>query len=437
MQLTSRIARIPQVWLVAGGGWLGRGVQVVAQLAAIRILTESLGTESYGAFAVLGSLVAWFALSDLCIAFSLQNYISERRANKQEADDLIFTATILSAGATCSAALVTLLAGPWLADLLLGRFETLSGTQRTMAFYAVAFPGIGAALGGMTYKIWLAKHRGYLSNILPAIGTLIGTSAIWLAASIPTTDHLTMNILLYYVPLAVLPVGALALTAMHTRRHRFRFDMINPLLDRAWRFWLFGLLTAGVTQVDYIVMSQILLSNDIVVYNIASRIFQLVLFIYSALLFALWPVCSEAIVRGEWARIIKMLFRYISIGIIFVLLSGTVIVVINPWITSIIAPALKQGLPLLVVILMTIYMAMRVWTDTFSMMLQSMNDLKSLWIIVFVQAVFSVTCQVIGAKLFGLVGMIIGLIACYAFTAAWAIPMRCFSHARRGMALPQ
>ena len=45
---------VPRVWLVAGGGWIGRGLQVVAQLVAIRILTDGLGTEGYGAFAVLG-----------------------------------------------------------------------------------------------------------------------------------------------------------------------------------------------------------------------------------------------------------------------------------------------------------------------------------------------------------------------------------------------
>ena len=50
--------RIPKIWLVAGGGWIGRGLQVVSQLVAVRILTDSLGTHGYGMFAVLASLTA-------------------------------------------------------------------------------------------------------------------------------------------------------------------------------------------------------------------------------------------------------------------------------------------------------------------------------------------------------------------------------------------
>ena len=39
---TRRLPVVPQIWLVAGGGWIGRIVQVVAPLLVVRILTDQL-----------------------------------------------------------------------------------------------------------------------------------------------------------------------------------------------------------------------------------------------------------------------------------------------------------------------------------------------------------------------------------------------------------
>lgn len=426
--------RIPQVWLVAGGGWIGRGLQVAAQLAAVRILTDSLGTAGYGAFAVLGSLAGWFLLSDFSIGISLQNHISERRADAREAEDLVFTATLLSAAAAGVAALAMLLLGPWLSRLLLDAFGDLTEADRTLAFYAMAFPGIGTALGGVMYKIWFAEHRGYLSNLMPAAGTVLGTLAVWLVAHGDLQPRLAWSILLYYVPVAILPVAALGWVAFRTRHHRFRSDLVRPLLHRAGRFWLFGLLAAGVLQVDYIIMAQVLPPRDIVVYNVASKIFQLIFFVYNALLLALWPICSEAIARQEWQRIFAIVRRYIVLGISFGLACGAGVMLLNARIVGIIAPSLTAPLPLVIIGLLTFYTLVRIWTDTFAMILQSMNDLKVLWVTVPIQSFLSIFLQILGARWFGLPGMIVGLILCFVLTVAWVLPLRCLLHARHSAA---
>jgi len=42
--------------------------------------------------------------------------------------------------------------------------------------------------------------------------------------------------------------------------------------------------------------------------------------------------------------------------------------------------------------------------------------------------VLSGTLQTLGARWFGLPGMIIGLISCYLLTAAWTLPLRTYFH---------
>ena len=424
--------RIPSVWLVAGGGWIGRGVQVLAQLVAVRILIQSLGTQGYGVFAVLASLTGWLLLSDFSIGISMQNYISERRASASETDDIILTGALLSLASATFFALAALLLGSWLSAQLLGSFAFLSPTERTLAFYAVALPGIGTALGGVVYRIWFAQHRGYLSNLVPAGGTILGTAAIWVLQHGAGGAKIISSTAVYYAPLAILPMLALiAVVARTVRHHHVNRAMVKPLLARAFRFWISGLLAAAVLQVDYIIMAHVLTVHDIVIYSVATKLFALILFVYSALLLALWPVCSEAIVHHDWHRVIAIVRRYILFGICFAIVAGLGVAVTNHWIVRLLAPGLNMPLPLIVIGLLTLYTIIRVWTDTFAMVLQSMNDLTALLLVAPVQSVFSIVLQTLGARWFGLPGVIGGLIGCFVLTAAWGLPLRCWLHMRR------
>jgi O-antigen/teichoic acid export membrane protein len=421
--------RAPSVWLVAGGGWIGRGIQVAGQLVVVRILIDALGTAGYGVFAVLASLNAWMLLGDFCIGISLQNHISERRASGAEADDIVLTGTVLALGAAFIMSAAMLLLGPWISALLLDGFAFLTPVQRTLAFYAIAFPGIGTALGGVVYRIWFARHRGYLSNLVPAAGTIIGTSAVWILQHVQSQPEVATATFLYFFPLAILPIIALAAVAASSRRgSRFTPALVRPIMSRALRFWLSGLLAAAVLQVDYIVMSRVLGVIDIVTYNVATKLFLLIFFVYTALLLALWPVCSEAIARQEWDKVTAMVRKYIAIGMAFTLVSGLAVALTRHWIVHLLAPGLDTPIPLLVIGLLTFYTVVRVWTDMYGTVLQSMNDLKTLWATAVVQAVLSGTLQTLGARWFGLPGMIIGLISCYLLTAAWTLPLRTYFH---------
>lgn len=433
--MASILSRVPRVWLVAGGGWTGRIVQVVGQLIAVRVMTDSLGSTGYSVFAVLASLVGWIALTDFSVAISLQNYISERRVADEETDDLILTASLLALGATLIASLMVIVLGPWAARLLLGAFSGINEHLKLLAFWAIAFPSIGTALGGVAYKVWFAEHRGYLSNLMPALGTTLGVLSVWIVARVHAEPVLPLTILVYYAPLAILPLAALAaIVARLRRQHRPSWDLARALLHRAGRFWLFGLLAAAVLQVDFIILAQVLPPEDIVIYSIASRIFGLVFFVYNALLLALWPVCSEAIAAGRWDAVFGLVRRYLGLGAGMVVIAGLGFALTRDLAVHLLAPTIRATIPIPVIALLTGYIIVRIWADTFAMVLQSMNDLTIFWLVVPFQSLFSVVLQWLGARYFGLPGMIIGLIACFLLTVSWVFPLRCRRHARRSCA---
>ncbi len=435
--LRSRV-RVPTVWLVAGGGWIGRGIQVIAQLLAVRILIEAIGTQGYGVFAVMASLSGWLILSDLCIGISLQNHISTRRATDDPSDDLIFTGAALALLTTTVAGALLIVLAPWLSRLLLGEFSFLSVAERTLVFCAMVLPGVGTALGTVVYRVWFAQHRGYLSNLVPAAGTVFGTAAVWLIARFAGAIDfpIATSVLVYYLPIALLPVGALGFTIYRVgKHHRFRRDLVRPIMSRALKFWFSSLLATAILGVDYIVMTRTLSVQEIVIYSVATKLFLLIFFVYNALLQALWPVCTEAIAKHDWNTVNALAKKYTLIGMVFTLIAGIGVAITNHWIVRILAPGLDMPLPLPLIVMLTLYTMMRVWNDMFGMILQSMNDLIVLWLVAPIQAVLSITLQALGAYWFGLPGLVAGLTACFLLTSAWVTPVRVWRHARRDQRL--
>lgn len=420
-----RLPVVPRIWLVAGGGWLGRIIQILAMLLVVRILTDRLGVEGYGVFALLTSLAAWLTLSDLGIGFSLQNHISEQRAGGVDADELVLTASLLGIAACCFVVLVVWLVGPLLSRFILGDFTFLSSRDKTLAFYAMAFPGIGTALGGILYRVWFAHHRGYLSNLMPAAGTVIGTLGVWAALRLDFAPPLPWSVGLFYAPLALLPMIGLAITLVRLlRHHRPSVAAARTILRRAMRFWLFGIMGASVLQVDFVIMAKVLSATDITIYSIATRVFGSVFFVYNALLMAMWPMCSEAIAGGRWDDVRRMIRKYVGLGIGFVAVCGVGVELTKPWIVAILAPSSQLVIPGSVILLLTLYQIVRVWTDTFSTVIQSTNRLEVFWVALPFQATFSIIFQIIGAKWLGLEGMIMGLIACFLVTNTWLLPFK-------------
>jgi O-antigen/teichoic acid export membrane protein len=390
------------------------------------MLTTNLGLENYAIFALLTGLIGWFTLADMGVGYSAQNYISEARARKQPYAEIIVAANglaILFLGITVAA---FYLISPYIAPRFLREFPSLSLIQKENLLFLTGALSIGASIGGISYKIWYAEQKGYLSGLMPCVATAISFIGLVAAKRYHGGQELSLNILIFLCPAACLPLAAMisqAYRAFKTSAFLKSGRMFRPLVGRALQFWLFAFMSALVLQVDYIVMSQTLKPGDIAAYNLSTKIFGFVLFIYSAILAALWPIYSEAIVNAEWETVLRRVKAYLFYGLSFVSVCTVLLIWLMPLVIRNLSPSVQITIPPKFIFLLGVYHLLRVWTDTFAMLLQSMNELKPLWILVPVQAVLSAGLQSFLAPRLGLYGIVGGLIGSFVLTVSWALPL--------------
>ena len=426
-----RLPHLPRHLFVVVAAWASRAVTALVLLASVRILTDSLGLENYAVFVLLTGLTGWFMLADMGIGSSVQNYISESRSRGQSYDDLISTSGLLALLILFVTVISLYFISPYLAPLLLKNFPFLSQAEKTKLFFLTGALSIGMGVGGIVYKVWYGEQRGHLSNIVPAIAAVVGLIGLILVRQTPVENRLLLSLAVFTAPLAVLPLGVLLVQQWRVVRLRRVLEYpgtklhgtIRRLLKRGLQFWFFAIMAAGVLQIDYIVMSQFLVANDIAAYYISTKVFGLAFFVYSAILAALWPVFAESIAKHDWGLVQRYLRKYLSLGLSFMFVCTISLIWLMPVAVGILAPKENIIISFGFILLLGFYHMIRVWTDTFAMVLLSVSDMKPFWIYVPVQAILSIVMQWVLVPVYGLYGVALGLIVSFILTVSWGLPL--------------
>jgi O-antigen/teichoic acid export membrane protein len=356
----------------------------------------------------------WFALLNLGIPAAVQNLVSKYRAQGQIYEQLKNTSfSLLAILFLPVVLLIGLAAKHWLLD----SFQIVNVSTVLAACTLIFISGLGQLFNAVLY----AEQRGVWPNVYPAINS-IGISICLLILARFNISNFNIVLFIFLIPnLTVFIVSSIQLKAF--RKWNLDFKITRIILKDSKGFCLFATLSACTLAVDYFVMSKILQANDIVQYNLSSRIFLTILIINSILLATKWPEMSELMHSGKLKEARSTIQQILKQGLVFGLLSGCAIVLSMNWIISIISGGKVASITLLTSISWLLYILIRIWSDTFAM---SLLCIGKTWIFnryIPIQALISITGQYYLGEKFGLSGIILGLIISFLATAAWILPI--------------
>ena len=409
--------------LVVASGWGGKVVTALLQLVSIPLIINVVGLDQYAVFALLLALAGWFALVDFGLGASLQNFISECRVKGVDDASYRFTALVLLLISLVCFVCLAWFFSPLLGPLYLKGGSGLSEKDKTELFFMASLCAIASGIGATSYKIWYAKRKGYWSNLLPPVLAIVALGGVgWIGHS-DLENKLIFVVAVYMGLNGLVPIALLvALTILDYREAHLTWHNITALLHRGGHFFYFGILAAITLQADYLIISQVMNHRDIVLYNIATKIFGMTLFLYNSLLVALWPVLTELLARNNWDRVFFHIKWHIVGGMTFIIMCTALLVIAMPNLVELLLPQEQMIIPISLILLLGFYQVIRVWTDTFALILNSMSSLKPFFVLVPIQAVLSVILQIAGARRFGLNGLVMGIIASFLFTVVWGLP---------------
>lgn len=405
-------------WLVASSGWVARGLGVLSRLLTMIWFLDYLGEDSYAAFAVLLSLEGWLMLTDFGLGYSAQNQVSVAIAKELPEKDTLVSIAQLSTLTFLSSLFFISLLFPWIHAFL---NKSTNCRKETLLVAILSYCLL--ALGTIAYRILYAKNRGVVVHIIQGAAFLLTIITAFLLKHCYLGEHR-----LFLALISVVGIPAVFALALFFKIFGVKFltsywdrKAIRALAAPALKFFAFGLSAIAVLGIDYIVLARYTTPKTIVLYHVMSRLFSGFFVMHGSFMQAVWPVCSQNMAKGETEKVAKILRKCCLYGVVFISAVTSIVLAGSSTLCALFFSQ-PMTLPVGGILLLGLYYIIRTLCDPYAMALQSMNRLTPLLISVPCQAFVAILFQIYFAQLYGLYGVIIGLICSYLCTVSWILP---------------
>ncbi len=421
--------KMPKTLLIASAGWSNRIIAASVQIISIPIFIRLLGLDGYAAFSVVSGFICWFALAELGLGSVLQNEISARQARHQALDGVIerHLSILIFTTIFCILLYIPLsfLVNHWLSN-------TFSSYQYLLliagCFYMFLFNS------NVVYKIFFAKHCGYISYIFQSIGNLLWFG-ILLLLTFWSKLKFSPELIILVTLIPQICVSLFLYTRLEINWKNVcsfpsvtLFQEYKSILKMSMNFFWVSLMSNFVLGVDYFFIAKFLNQHDIVTYNIINKIYIFVAFGYSVLLASLWPILSELYVIGEkssYRKANRTLVKYIFSAFFYVIFASSLIIIFRGYISSILAKSAIE-ISVQLIVLFCVYYCIRVIVDFICVALQSRGQVRVLMVTAPLQAIATILLMKAFVNKYALMGIMYALILGFILTAFWILPVSYF-----------
>lgn len=397
-----------------------RVVGMVVSFLSVPLTIGYLGTERYGAWVALGSLLAWLQLTDFGLGNGLTNAITT--AAGEDKPGLVRThlsnAVVLLSGLAGTVGVLAIIAWPFI------DWAALFGLSTPQAQDEI---GIAAAIAlatsllqfpmSITGKLYTAHQEGRIGNYWGMAGNVLSLGA--LLAVTQTGGGLPLLVLaISGTTLLVNACSGVWMFLLHRPSLRpslrlLDFHHMRSLGNVGGKFFLIQILALIIFQTDNLVIGHYLGASQVPQYSITYTLFSYTSLPQSMLFSYLWAAYTEAIARKDidWVR---RIFRLnLGIGLAFTAIAVVCLAFIaQPFIGWWAGPATVPGANL--VVWMACWSLINSFTSPIACLLAAASHLK--WQIIYsaVATAMNIVLTLTLVKTWGVEGVIAGTVISYA-----------------------
>lgn len=322
--------------LSSGGSKL---LAAIISFAMIPLTLNYLGTERFGLWMTISSVVTMLSFADLGIGSGLMNAVAtaQGKDDVQEIKKKIAASLMLLSGiALLIIALFFLIEPfvPWVKILNvnseLARKEAVPTISVVVVLFAISMPA------GVAIKVLMGLQKGFAANLWLAAASVVGLGfvlgVIHIGGGLPSLAAATL------APLVVAGVIAgLYLFAKQSPYLRPQFSTLSvidvkSLAGTSSLFFVLQISGLIAFQTDNLIVAHYLGAESVAVYAVTFKLFTIPSIIISLFLNALWPAYAEAKSRGDMEWIYKSFIKSLKLSALIAVPISIVTLICAPWI---------------------------------------------------------------------------------------------------------
>ena len=354
---------------------------LLCSLIMVPITLNYLNAENYGIWMAMTSILYWFAFFDVGLGNGMRNYLSEAisRQDYIKARSYFSTAIFLLA---IIAVLIGILSIIIIFQLDLNHiFSTHIMSNKSLAYImvvAISFSLIQfvAKNVGMVY---IAMQRYAINDFIVFIGQLISTIIVYIITKTTESHLIYIVIAITSIPALVFILASIPLLKQHPQLKpsikSIDFTSAKKIIGKGLGFFIIQITSCLVIFGSAnILISHYCGPEQVTVYNISYKLFNILIIIYTIIISPLWNAYTDASVKNDYAWIRKIFKKSIYLwaaslllGLLMLLISGWFF---KKWVGN------SVDIPLGVSISILIYVCMFNFNNCVTYLINGLNKIK-------------------------------------------------------------
>lgn len=438
-----RYRRIAWSTLLAG---VAKLISMGTGLISVPLVIGYLGSERYGMWVTMSSLVAALGPLDLGIGLGLLTILSDADGRGDHVTARRAVATSLAMLLTIAVAVLLAFVAayafiPWQQVFNVSTAAAAGEAGPASAVLVTAF-ALGLPLG-IIGLIQLAHQSNYISSAWGIAGNLASLAAIVAVIQVHAALPVLVIALTGLSLLFALMNGAVLFGRqrpwLRPRRRDVDVKLMRPLLRVGGLFMILQIAGLAGYQLDNFVIAQIKGAGSVAEYSIPLKLFSLAPTLLSFALTPLWPAYRESLARGDWAWISRALRRSLLLAAAVNIPSALFLIFAGPWVLHLwVGDAVH---PTFILMLgLGLWVAMNTVNGPLAMLLNGANAIGFQAACAILMAVANVTISIVLVYHIGVSGAVWGSVIAQALfvllPSLWYVP-RLLSRLRRTASQPE
>lgn len=388
-----------------------KGISMLVSFALVPMTIGYVSSELYGVWLTLSSILTWLSFLDIGFSQGLKNKLTEAIAHNdwERGKSLVSTTYFMMVLIFVPVCIILELIIPiinW-CDLL--NVSVRYSTEIKNAMHILIAMACLQMVVNTLVSVIAAFQKVALSNSFAPIGNIISLFVIYILTKTCPPSLIALALSLAAMPILVTLIATFILFSGKFKKvapsiSSVNCSLVKELFGLGYKFFIINIQAVVLYQSTNILISNVSSPNEVTQYNIAYKLLNIAMMIYTIITGPLWPAYTDAYARKDYQWMKRM--RNKVLNILYLSIIGCLIItLVSPYIYKVWIRN-QVDVPFIMTLSVAVYVSIYCWVMVNGTILVGMSKVKLNTRIVALGMIIHIPCSLLLAQFIGCYGVI-------------------------------
>lgn len=396
------------------GALLIKGISIIISLLLVPMTLGYVSSEIYGVWLTISSILHWLTYMDVGFTLGLKNRLAECLAKNdyERGRSLVSTTYFMMAVIFIPFTIVMMLVCPhvnWCTLLNVDvqyQADILKAISVLLVFVSLQM------IVNVFIAVVAAHQKTALSSLFNVIGQVCSLVIIFFMTKFIEPSLVNLAFAYSIMPIVIVAISSLFYYSTYMKKVSPSIQSINTgyIKDLGYlgvKFFIIQVQQIVLYQSTNILISNISGPESVTQYNIAYKLLNVVVMIYTIILTPLWPAFTDAYTKNDYVWMTSTYKKMVRVFGLFVFLI-TVLVIVSPniyklWVGD------KVQIPLLLTVTIAAYTIIHSWDILQVTLINGIGAVKLQSYVILVGLILHIPTSLFLGSYIGIYGLIISM----------------------------